>query len=120
MPKKGETKQPKEPKEVKQDNEPKRADYQLRNYSEVNDEIAKIQKQIKKLELLVSINEHDTELEKKRSDQKEFNQQLKEMEAIKQLLMDIEINFPEIIVIIKWIMNQIYMWKDRYERASKR
>jgi hypothetical protein len=39
MPKKGETKQPKEPKEVKQDNEPKRADYQLRNYSEDNDDI---------------------------------------------------------------------------------
>jgi septal ring factor EnvC (AmiA/AmiB activator) len=91
MPKKGETKQPKEPKEVKQDNEPKRADYKLRNYTEdnVNDDIAKIQKQIKKLEL--SINEHDPELEKKRSDHKEFQKQLKEMEAIKQLLADIEI-----------------------------
>jgi septal ring factor EnvC (AmiA/AmiB activator) len=91
MPRKGETKQPKEPKEVKQDNEPKRADYKVRNYTEdnVNDDIAKIQKQIKKLE--VSINEHDAELEKKRSDHKEFHKQLKEMEAIKQLLADIEI-----------------------------
>jgi septal ring factor EnvC (AmiA/AmiB activator) len=91
MPKKGETKQPKEPKEVKQDNEPKRADYKLRNYTEdnVNDDIAKIQKQIKKLEL--SINEHDADLERKKSEHKEFHKQLKEMEVIKQLLTDIEI-----------------------------
>jgi peptidoglycan hydrolase CwlO-like protein len=94
MPKKGEIKQPKqpkEPKEVKEDNQPKRADYKLRNYTEdnVNDDIAKIQKQIKKLEL--SINEHDKELDKKNSDHKELKKQLQEMEAIKQLLANVEI-----------------------------
>lgn len=91
MPKKGEQKVAKVPKEVKQDNEPKRADFKLRNYTEdnLNDDISKIQKQIKKLEL--SINEHDAELEEKRSNHKKLKAQLLEMEGIKQLLPDLEI-----------------------------
>lgn len=93
MPKKGEIKEPKQPKEVKEvkHEEPKRADFKLRNYTEdnVNDDIAKIQKQLKKLEL--SINEHDKELEKKNSDHKELQDHLKNLETIKQLLTNVEI-----------------------------
>jgi uncharacterized protein (UPF0371 family) len=88
MPKKGEKK---ELKEVKQDKEPKRADFKLRNYTEDNliEDITKLKKQIEKLEL--SINAHDAELEKKRTDHKEFQKQLKEMETIKELLAKVEI-----------------------------
>jgi hypothetical protein len=43
--------------------------------------------------ILLSINEHDTELAKKRSDQKEFNQQLKEMEAINNCSWILKYNF---------------------------
>jgi hypothetical protein len=88
MPKKGEKK---ELKEVKQDNEPKRADYKLRNYTEDNliDDITKLKKQLDKLE--ISINAHDAELEQKRANHKECQKQLKEMEAIKDLLAKIEV-----------------------------
>mmetsp|Transcript_7119 Transcript_7119/g.7463 ORF Transcript_7119/g.7463 Transcript_7119/m.7463 type:complete len:90 (-) Transcript_7119:741-1010(-) len=77
--------------EVKKVDQPIRADYKLRNYTEdnLNEDIRKIQKLIKKLEL--SINEHDNELEKKRSDHKELKKQLQEMEGIKKLLIGLEV-----------------------------
>ena len=83
--------QKKEPKEEKQDNEPKRADYKLRNYTEDNllEDMSKIQNKLKKLQQ--SINEHDSELEIKRNDHKKLQQELKDMETIKELLTKIQV-----------------------------
>ena len=83
--------QKKEPKEEKQDNEAKRADYKLRNYTEDNllEDMSKIQNKLKKLQQ--SINEHDSELEIKRNDHKKLQQELKDMETIKELLTKIQV-----------------------------
>ncbi len=81
----------KKQEEVNEDNnEPKRADYKLRNYTKdsLHEDINKLQKQIKKLEQ--SINEHDSELEEKRANQKKLKQRLQEMVSIQELLAKIQ------------------------------
>ena len=92
MPPKGQKKaQPKVEPKVKQDNEANRADYKLRNYAEDNliDDIRRIQKQIKRTEQ--SINEHDAELDKKRTNHKKLKQRLQEMMSIQELLNNIAV-----------------------------